>query len=133
VFCGARKRDPRSARDRTETVEVMEQTGLLHRITSSRRLLAAQLSIDRAQTPDIDRVIGSGMTLYLVCIAVKINFGTTGSGGGQNSSVKGQSSTISNSQISLSFLKPRFMVPMLRIHRTVTAFRRHPGKRRELT
>ena len=99
----------------------MEQTGLLLSITSSRRLLAAQLSIDRAQTPDIDRVIGSGMKQYLVCVAVKIDFWTSGSGGGQNSSVKGQSSTISNSQMCLSFLKPRFMVPMLRIHPPVTA------------
>ena len=43
--------------DRTETVEVMEQTGLLHRITSCGRRAAAQLSIDGSQTPDIDQVV----------------------------------------------------------------------------
>ena len=43
--------------ERTETVEVMEQTGLLHRITSCGRRAAAQLSIDGTQTPDIDRVV----------------------------------------------------------------------------
>ncbi len=52
--------------DRTETVEVMEQTGLLHRITSCRRRAAAQLSIDGAQTPDIDRVVVTGIAPYLV-------------------------------------------------------------------
>jgi len=76
--------------------------------------------LDTALTPKLQLSIRpssqKGTALYLVCVAtVKSVFFATGSGGGENRSVRYQSSTISKSQMSRSFLKLRLKRPMLKI------------------